>query len=215
MPKRGLLIFDLDGTLFQVDRVSIPAVQRAMKEGGFTPPAREEIQQFFGRPDPEFHAWLRERHDGIPEAVIAAIPAWELRLIPETGALYPGVLEALAELRAIAAHMAICSNGYGSYVEAVVGSQGLAPFFDAVRWREEGDGGKVEMVAELLARFPSRPAVVIGDRRDDITAAHANGALAVACRYGFGKPEELAAADAAVSGPSEWRRVIEQVLRPT
>jgi len=29
MQKRGTLIFDLDGTVFQVDRVSIPAVQRA------------------------------------------------------------------------------------------------------------------------------------------------------------------------------------------
>ena len=214
MTRRGLLIFDLDGTLFKVHKVSIPAVQYALSEAGFTPPTPEQIQPFFGRPDPQFHAWLRERYQGITEETIAAIPEWELRLIPEVGELYPGVSEALAELRQMSAHMAICSNGSPEYVTTVVESHGLERYFDFLRWREPEDEGKPQMVRDLLARIPDRPALVIGDRGDDISAAHENNLLAIASHYGFGTPEELAPADAAVHSPLDLPAAVQSLLDP-
>ena len=96
---------------------------------------------------------------------INSIPEWELRLIPELGALYPGVTEALAQLRLLSARMVICSNGYAEYVTTVVESYGLERYFDYLRWREPGDESKTQMVRDLLEKFPERPAIVIGDQR--------------------------------------------------
>ena len=203
MRKRGLLIFDLDGTLFQTDQVSIPAVQEALRHAGYAPPPGEEIAEFFGRPPADFYAWIHARYPGISPEVVASIDEWELCLVRDRGALYPGVGEMLAELRRQVSHMAICSNGPGPYVQEVVRSHGLAPFFDDIRHRLTDEDNKPVMVAELLARLPGRPAAVIGDRWDDIAAAHENGLLAIASAYGFGNTEEHAGADAVVRSPRE------------
>jgi phosphoglycolate phosphatase len=144
--------------------------------------------------------------------VAASIDEWELRMVKERGALYPGILEALAQLRPVVTHMAICTNGPRPYTELVVTHHGLAPLFDAVRWRTEQDRGKTAMVCDLIAQFSARLGVVIGDRRDDLRAAHENGLLALASGYGYGTPEELAEADAVAHSPADLPRLIAVLL---
>jgi len=46
------------------------------------------------------------------------------------------------------------------------------------------------MVGELLAGLGGGPGAVIGDRADDLRAAHENRLTAIAAAYGFGSPEE-------------------------
>jgi phosphoglycolate phosphatase len=71
-----------------------------------------------------------------------------------------------------------------------------------VRYREATTDSKPSMVRELLQRFAGRPALVVGDRGDDVEAAHRNGIEAVAASYGYGSPAELTQADA--SANSAW-----------
>jgi phosphoglycolate phosphatase len=212
MPRRGLLIFDLDGTLFRTDTVSIPAVQSALRAAGFAPPPDETIIEFFGRPLQDFRDWAYRTYPGITEQVLDSVDEWELQLVREQGKLYPGVHEALTALRAATEHLAICSNGPGPYVQQVVASHGLAPYFDAVRWPGDGDTGKPGMVAELLARLPGRPAAVIGDRHDDIAAAHENGILAIGSAYGFGGAPEIAGADATAASPQDLPEIVARLF---
>ncbi len=215
MEQRALLIFDLDGTLFHTEKVSIPAVQGALRAAGYAEPSPETIMGFFGRPYQEFFDWLNATYPDISPEVAASIDEWELKMVRERGALYPGVLEMLAELRPAVGRMAICSNGPRPYIELVVQHHGLAPFFDMVRWRTEEDTSKAAMVRGLLAQFPSRLGAVIGDRHDDIEAAHANGLFAIASGYGYGKPEELAGADAVAQSPADLPRLIAALLDGT
>jgi len=53
---------------------------------------------------------------------------------------------------------------------------------------------------------------MIGDRHDDVLAAHANGALAIATCYGFGAHEELEDADARVNVVTEIPEVARGLL---
>jgi phosphoglycolate phosphatase len=212
MPRRGLLIFDLDGTLFRTDTVSIPAVQSALRAAGFPPPPDEAVIEFFGRPLQDFRAWAYRTYPGITEQVLDSVDEWELQLVRERGKLYPGVHETLTALRAAMEHLAVCSNGPGPYVQQVVTSHGLAPYFDAVRWPRDGDTGKPGMVAELLARFSGRPAAVIGDRWDDIAAARESGILAIASAYGFGGAQEIAGADATAAAPQELPAIVARLF---
>jgi len=215
MERRGLVIFDLDGTLFRTETVTVPAVEQTFRHLGLPVPSREEICSFFGRPVSAFHAWLRSlapRHD--QDAAVAAVDHLELELIPQTGELYPHVQQVLTTLRASVEQMALCTNGSWEYVWRVVAAHDLKRFFDAIRCRQSDRDTKPLMIRELLSQLKGRPAVVVGDRHDDIEAAHENGIRAIAATYGYGSPEELEQADAAAIAPSDISRLVVRWTAP-
>jgi phosphoglycolate phosphatase len=216
MHKCGLLIFDLDGTLFRAETVTIPAVQQGFLAQGLAVPAKEEISAYFGKPASQYHAWLFSRcpREKASE-LIEAIDRRELELISETGELYPQAREVLATLRSWVGQMALCSNGPQDYVERVMTVHGLEAFFDAVRcWHSTLDN-KPRMVCELVRSLESRPAIIIGDRGDDIQAAHENGLAVIAAQYGYGTVEELEAADAAAVSLSDLPHLVRSLLNKT
>ena len=211
--SRGLLIFDLDGTLFQAHTVSVPATQETFRAFGLPAPPAEQIIPFFGRPGAEWHPWLRSQcPPHLADALVAAVDRRELELVEESGQLYPGVREALAALRGTVAQMALCSNGPRDYVTRVLESQGLAACFDRVRHRQEDGRDKPAMVAELLSHLPARPAIVVGDRWDDVAAAHENGLKAIGATYGYGALRELVEADALAYAPGELPALVLMLL---
>ena len=213
MGGRGLVIFDLDGTLFRADAVTLPAAQRAFREQGLPAPSEEEVRRFIGKPTPQFHAWLADVCPaGAGAAVAEALDRYEIELVHQVGELYPGVWEALEGLRRRAAAMAVCTNGPRPYVDAVMESRGLRPFFDLVLDAQSGHGGKAGMVRAVLAQTPERPGAVVGDRADDVEAARANGLKAVGVTYGIGSPDELGSADVLVHSPGELCRVVSGLL---
>ncbi len=213
MTRRGLLVFDLDGTLFHTETVTVPAVKRCFEERGIPVPPDEEIFTFFGRPTREFHDWIRSMSSAeIVGELVSSVSGRELEMISVTGALYPGVREALAELSKSVAGMAICSNGMGTYVRRVLAVHGIGKYFDAIRCRGDSQDDKPRMVSRLLEQFGGGPAVVIGDRGDDIEAAHRNGLKAVAAAYGYGSADEISPADALARSPSDLPGIVLRFL---
>ena len=212
--RRGLLIFDVDGTLFQTHLVTVPAVQQSFQRHGLPIPPDREICDLFGRSGGEFRAWLRSL---CPEQTVGElgrdIGRIEQEMVHERGRLFPRAREVLTTLRSSAAQMAVCSNGSRAYVEAVLLSQGIDGLFDAVRCRQSDRDSKPLMVAELLDELDARPAIVIGDRDDDVEAAHENGLRAVAATYGYGSEEELASADAEAASALELPDLVATLLR--
>jgi phosphoglycolate phosphatase-like HAD superfamily hydrolase len=213
MQKCGLLIFDLDGTLFQAHKVTVPATQRSFQALGLPAPPADEICSFFGKPVSAFNAWVRTL--ALPESadeIINSVARLELELVEQAGELYPQVRQVLTTLRATASLMAICTNGPREYVQRVLKAHDLAGFFDAVRYREIENENKTLMARELLARLPARPAIVIGDRGDDVQAAHQNGLQAIAATYGYGASHELQPADAAAASPADLPALVQKLL---
>jgi phosphoglycolate phosphatase len=209
MHKRGLLIFDLDGTLFQAHKVTVPATQRSFEEQGLPAPPADEICSFFGQPVSAFNAWIRTlAPPGNAEELINSVARLELELV-ETGELYPQVRQVLTTLRATVSLMAICTNGHQGYVQRVLTAHDLGGFFDAVRYRQTENENKTLMARELLARLSARPAIIIGDRSDDVQAAHQNGIQAIAATYGYGAPHELQPADAAAASPADLPALVQ------
>jgi phosphoglycolate phosphatase-like HAD superfamily hydrolase len=212
----AVLIFDLDGTLFHTETVTVPAAREAFEAHGLAPPDDEAICSFIGRTSSEYNAWLRTLcRPAIAERIIETAARRELELIRGAGRLYPGIPEALAELRGTVAAMAVCSNGSRRYVEAVLASHEIAGFFSAVRSRRPRDRSKPQMVGDLLAQLVPAAAqrepprgFVIGDRSDDVEAAHANGLRAIGCAYGYARSGELDGADAVAARPDEIPKLI-------
>ena len=199
MKTDALLIFDLDGTLFQTERVTVPAVQAAFAAYGLAPPTEEQVCFFFGKPVEDYEAWLaRQCSPETADELVQYANALELQYIGERGCLYPGTLETLEMLRGNGYDLAICSNGPEPYVREVVRAHGLASFFPVVFARDTRYADKEEMVGLILEE--ARPArfAVVGDRSEDIEAAHLHGGQGIAAVYGFGNVEEWRGADAHV-----------------
>ncbi len=68
------------------------------------------------------------------------------------------------------------------------------------------------MVQGLLAQLTGRPAVVVGDRGEDVRAARENGLHAIAATYGYGSAEELAGAVAAAGSASEVATLVHRII---
>ncbi|MBN1425670.1 HAD hydrolase-like protein [Candidatus Fermentibacteria bacterium] len=208
-----LLIFDLDGTLFQSETVTVPAVRQSFHGIGLAAPPDTAIHDFFGRPHADFQVWLRSL---IPSAqadtLLASVDRRELELVGLEGRLYPGVPEMLLTLRARVNRMAICTNGEREYVNRVVEAQDLGRYFDVLRHRQTDTDTKTTMVKELLARFRPEAAVMIGDRWDDVASARGNAILSVGAGYGYGGTKELLETDAIVETPHQLPEVIDRLL---
>ncbi|HDP34675.1 MAG TPA: HAD family hydrolase [Candidatus Hydrogenedentes bacterium] len=201
---RHLIIFDIDGTLFQTDCVTVPAVQRTFSDFGLAVPSRETITGFFGKSVAAYESWLaRQCPAGMAADIVAATNALELKLVGTEGKLYPKVIETLELFKKEGYYLAVCSNGPSSYVNEVVNTHNLRPFFHCVYARDTRYSGEQEMIGLILRELAPHQFVVIGDRHDDIEAAHACGGRGIAVNYGFGAPEEWLRADAIVSAITE------------
>lgn len=208
MTQQALIICDIDGTLLQTDLVTVPAVQRSFAAHGYPPPSAEAVCAFFGQPAAAYEAWLASLlRPGDAARVIEATNRLELELIGAEGRLYPGARAALESLHAAGHLLAVCSNGPEDYVNRVLDAHELRLFFSAVRARGTQPGGKTQMTAAirdaLSAHAARRPLLVVGDRADDVAAAHENRGLAIGAAYGFGAPEELRSADIIIHAASE------------
>jgi phosphoglycolate phosphatase-like HAD superfamily hydrolase len=191
----------------------VRALQSVFRDHGLAAPPTEEWVDCFGMPESDFVAWLEDYGgEGRGPSLLVEIAQRELAMVPREGRLYPGVMEILSALRPRVEQMAICSNGPEAYVRTVIPSMGLDGLFDGVRWRRDGDRTKADMIADLLSQLPARPAIVIGDRAEDIAAARANGAFAVGAAYGYGRAGELEEADAVVSSAAELPEAVIRLL---
>lgn len=196
---KALLIFDIDGTLLQTHTVTVPAVRSTFAAYGLEPPADDAVCRFFGRPVEEYETWLKSLCPfEIAENVLAATNTAELECLVTKGRLYGGVPDMLETLSLEGYALAICSNGPESYVQAFVTGHGLAHHFQSVYARGNRYSDKVEMVGRIRQELAARPVVCIGDRHDDIDAAHAWGGYAIAAAYGYGDENEWRHADAVV-----------------
>ena len=218
------ILFDMDGTLLDSRAAVVDAVadglSGAYRLHGLRPaePDCGLIADCMGLPSAEYFA--RAYDPGtVPadlraefaltygrltaEAEIAAIDAGRT-------ALYPGAEDTLAAL-AESHRLLLFSNAGEVYFRAVIAGHALERFFADTLCLEEAVArgvavDKAGMVAALV-RDPTR-AVVVGDRAGDIAAGHAAGARTVGCRYGFGTPEELQAADRVIDGLPELLDIV-------
>ncbi|PWK05637.1 HAD family hydrolase [Tumebacillus permanentifrigoris] len=206
------MIFDVDGTLFQTEKVALPAFRRTFEELKRKSPSDDEILNVFGMTIPEVWETLlpdssMDERDRANELLAHA----EMELMQTgTGALYPGVQKTLQTLRDAGVKLFTASNGELRYVETVIETQGLLPLFDKLYCAGAYKTEKKQDLVQLLLREqhldPDNTAM-IGDRRSDITAGLANGLFTIGCDFGFAKPHELDQADQVITSFDQLLKV--------
>ena len=221
-----LLIFDLDGTLFQAKPVVLSAVLRLFGELDIPVPDEGALMKSAGQ---MLDAFLRET---MPcNANLAKSRELYLALSREEilarGELYPGIREALEHLCADGHELAVCSNSPIEYIQTVLEHTGIAGLFksycsteiypskaDALRDmanREQRSATGASPPAKRRDRPSAPAAIVIGDTHGDIEAAHENGLTAIAAMYGYGNKDLLADAEHFADSPEEIIRCIREI----
>jgi phosphoglycolate phosphatase len=188
------VLFDLDGTLIATDRFWVQAARtgarRALGELGIERelPSAEEWMGVVGQPlERGFRALFPDLEDAARRRVQRACEEEEHALLRAGGAaLMPGAREVLEALRAQGIRIGIASNCARSYLDHMLDALGLAALADEARCLDSpGIGDKADMLADLLATFGTRSAVMVGDRAGDRDAAWENGLPHVHCAFGF------------------------------
>jgi phosphoglycolate phosphatase len=191
--KNPTVLFDLDGTLVDSLGDLAAAVNALLAELGRTPLGRAAVAGMIG----DGVAALVERAlaaSGGPAAAGGA-PLTRFRTFYEAEPTrltrpYPGVATMLASLARAGVAMAVCTNKPEQVTHNVLDGLGLGGFFavvlggDSLPVRKPDPG----FLAAALDRLGAAPedAVMVGDHRNDVLAAHGAGIKAIFARYGYG-----------------------------
>ncbi|MGG1662264.1 HAD family hydrolase [Brevibacillus sp. NRS-1366] len=206
------ILFDMDGTLLQTEKLSTPAFTRTFKklqEKGLwdgPTPDEPEITNVLGMTIEQ--VWNKLLPGASKETVHAAdtlLLENEIQLINERiTELYPGVKETLQTLHAQGFALFVASNGQEAYIDAICEEYGLKPLmtdlYSAGRFSTKT---KNDLVAKLLADYQVKQAIMVGDRHSDVEAGKTNGLFTIGCDFGFAEQGELDGADVVITNFSE------------
>jgi len=189
-----LIIFDMDGTLFNTETAFIPAVQEFVTRYGLPVPDREFSLHFCGEPIHVFIDWIAGLKIDRPLGdLIAEFDVIELEMTEQRGELYDKIPAVLDYLHQQGYRLAICSNGTERYISRVISRFQLGSYFSDIALPRFKGETKSMLIAGLLKDIHPEFAVMIGDRKHDFLAAKENGIPSIGMRYGYGGDELLLA----------------------
>ncbi|WP_431230575.1 HAD hydrolase-like protein [Paenarthrobacter nicotinovorans] len=214
------VIFDLDGTLVDPAGGITGGISLALQEMGLPVPEQAVLNSMVG---PKLSDSLL-RLAGVPGELVDETIHRYRRHYKETGIgqsrLYPGVFDLLEFFAESGRPVAVATQKPQSIARLVLDHHRIADFFVSIRGAADDESakantapGKVAIVGAALADLHSQPAVMVGDRHQDVAGAMANGLDCIGVSWGFAPDGELeeAGAVAVVSTALELRTRIEEL----
>lgn len=219
------ILFDIDGTLFQTEKIALPAFRHTFEDlrqkGLFqgSTPDDDQLVSVFGMTIPEvWETLLPDADMDTRDQANDIFAHHEITLMKkDPGHLYPGVKQALQALHDQHIKLFTCSNGEQRYVETVVQTGRIDHLFTKLYSAGEYKTEKKEqLVARILQdhNLTSDDAVMVGDRRSDITAGRENNLPTVGCRFAdFAAPGELDQATVTIDAFDQLLPALERLVK--
>ncbi|WP_445490915.1 HAD hydrolase-like protein [Niallia sp. 03133] len=215
------LIFDMDGTLFQTNKILEASLQetfdhlRELNKWEKETPI-EKYQEIMGVPLPVVWETLlpnhgekvrREANEWFHESLIANIRAGK-------GDLYPHVIEVFSYLKNNNFSIYIASNGQKEYLQEIVNYYQLDHWVtETFSIQQIPSQNKADLVQAILTKYSIKKGAVIGDRISDINAAKSNGLLSIGCNFDFAQQEELSQANIMINSFLELKTIFANLNR--
>jgi len=198
-----LIMFDMDGTLYRTETSFFPAVQEFAANHAFAAPDEEFLRSFIGQSGIQWRAWVEQLHLGQPvNELLEEFDSLEERFVKEKGRLYEGAVDMLRGLVSDGWRLGICSNAPAWYPELILTGAGVRDLFAVIRVPRRPEETKSMMLCEVWNELHPEQCVMVGDRADDMRAAHAAGFLAMGAAYGWA-PDELDHAEVCIHDITE------------
>lgn len=210
------LIFDMDGTLFQTEKILELSLDdtfnhlRSLNLWDSATPINK-YREIMGVPLPKVWEALLPNHSN---EVREQTDAYFLERLVENirsgkGALYPNVKEVFSYLEENNCSIYIASNGLTEYLQAIVSYYQLEVTetfgIQQIQTLDKGD-----LVKTIIKKYDIKKAAVVGDRLSDINAAKDNGLIAIGCNFDFAQEDELAQADFVINDLMELKTILSE-----
>jgi phosphoglycolate phosphatase len=211
-PKK-VVIFDLDGTLFNTETVDVPAINEALLLHGYPEKDKDSILSYIGFPLPEIaEALLGTDDPHVFDSFSRDVIRFETKWIEQAGQLYPGALEFLSRLKDKGITLCICTNGNKVYVSEIARKFEFNLLFDEILYRKEGIT-KSQAVESIIRKYgDSSLYAMVGDRSHDFDAAKENSIPSIGVTHGYGN-QELESADHVADSFIEAENIISMLLK--
>ena len=199
--------FDLDGTLARTGEDIVVAWKGALTALGRVLTHFDEVFKI----GPTLEKVVYELYDDATPQLVEDLMARFKPLYDESGfpntVPYPGIPELLAAIRAQGGKAYIVTNKRHNATQLIAKKFGWDRLLDGV-WSYdtfETKYKKPELLAKLLQDLGvnSKDAVMVGDTKGDVDAGKTNGMATIGTTWGYGTPEEVAAADHVFASAAE------------
>ncbi len=203
------VLFDVDGTLIDSNDQHARAWVAALAEAGYPIPF-ERVRPLIGMGGdkvlPELVPGLKEdspEGKAIGEARKRIFKERELETIPPTR----GARELLEAVRARGARVVVATSAKKSELDGLLACGDLGPLVDVAATGDDAEDSKPDpdIIGAALkkAGVAADEAVMVGDTRYDVEAAHRAGVPCVALLCGGNDPATLRDAEAVYADPAE------------
>jgi phosphoglycolate phosphatase len=192
------VLFDLDGVLLDSRTAIVRCIQHGLRENGAPVPAATDLERWIGPPLIDNFAALAG-----PDLADACLTSYRERYVHSSlleTTVVPGALDALA---AVAARVpvAVATSKPRAFAEPLCDRLGITPHLQALAGPELDAPEEIKAITvtralAALGLAPGAAAPLVGDRRHDVEAAHANAIACVGVLWGIGDEAELRAAGA-------------------
>ena len=221
--ENHIIMFDLDGTLIDSVPDICGALNRTLARIGRREHSAEEVAGYLGSGSVLFMKKALQATGVVPDGqtieTLAAefLEEYAANPVRET-VVYPGVFEALDELKNRGAILALCTNKPGAMVAPVLKTLGLDGYFrvvvcgdDVTNRKPHGD--HIRETVRAAGGLPETSAIMVGDNINDFLAARDAGISSIAVTFGYAQcsPDALGA-DAMVDDFRGLVASIENVL---
>ena len=170
--ERGVIAFDLDGTLLD-DLALISTVAASVLAQSFGTPEEEARVHYLATTGMPFEAQLAQLYPEAPLALRAATArTFHQRKVTEAYARakpFPEIPKLLKTLHRERWTLVVSTGAETEMAELLLEREGLRYWFDEVLG--SADGTKREHLAEFRRRYPGVPMFLVGDSRFDMEAA--------------------------------------------
>jgi phosphoglycolate phosphatase len=209
------VLLDLDGTLIDSQPGILASSLAALRALGHEPDETLDIKRTIGPPLEDMMRVLLQPYgdDRIGEAVAAY-----RRHYGESGFLgsepYPGIGSSLKEMQQAGLRIYLATSKREIFASRILHHLGFAAYFDGIHGSVPGGGldHKPELLAHILSEHKISPShgLMVGDRRYDISGAHAVGMRGLGVLWGYGTRDELetAGADQLVESTADLARTV-------
>jgi phosphoglycolate phosphatase len=209
------VLLDLDGTLVDSYPGILASCLAALRALGHEPDEALDIRHVIGPPLEDAMQVLLQSYgdDRVSEAVAAY-----RRHYGESGLFgsvaYPGIGKSLEEMKRTGLRLYLATSKRAIFASRILDHLEFTSYFDDICGSvPSGElDHKPELLAYILSRHGLSPShsLMVGDRRYDMSGAHAVGMRGLGVLWGYGTRDELetAGADRLVDSPADLARTV-------
>lgn len=213
---KDILLFDLDGTLFNTKEGIVNCVIYALDYYGIKEENVESLDKFIG---PPLHKSFQMFYGFSEEKGIEAAAKYRERY-KDKGIFectpYDGIEKMLKTLKDSGKRLGVATSKPEVFAVRIMEKFGIADYFEHITGSllDNSRSSKTEVILEALRRFnaesETQNVVMIGDREHDILGAKETNMQSVGVEYGFAKTNELkeAGADYIVNNVDELTKLL-------